>query len=267
MSKRWIQAKRDEFARDVMRDFCMVCDILDDQFIRFDENGIVSFAVIRDLLGNLMNKGLLWRLKDTAHHLFRSDTDNPTVGRMLDWSVGYIFHETIKLKEDAYQHQHYAPLYLALNEQIRSKELKSISEPLCEVLDQTDESTAREITRIRYVIEQAQKMMCLYYTRHNENRLLARLLYDKRELVEHVFLDVYEDLISSIYGNAPEKMYIQAAESLLEGGRAEEALQAAEEAVRLAPGSKKAITTRDHAEKFFQQSSPRRAISHDTAAS
>lgn len=260
MSRRWIEANKTEFARDVMRDFCMAAKELEEQFARFDETGAVSFAAMRDLLGNMMNKGLLWRLKDTAHHLFRTNPDDHVVARMLDWSIGYIFHECIKIKEDAYQQQHYAPMFRALQRQDQYEDVQEIGDSLATVLNQTRESIEREVRRINFFLEQSRKLICLYYARHGENRLLARLLFDRNDLVRTVFKDQYDALISSIYQDVPERMYMQAAEGLIECGRPEEACKAAREGVRLNPNCQKALRVLEEAEALIESTSPRRVM-------
>lgn len=260
MSRRWVEANLAEFARDVMRDFCMASVVLEGQFHRFDEAGAVSFPVMRDLLGEMMNKGLLWRLKDTAHHLFRNDPAQDPVAPMLDWAVGYVFHECVKLKEDAYQHQHYAPQYRALREQDMGEEVRAIVEPLASMLAQTRESMEREIRRIRYILGRTRRLMCLYYAAHGGNRLLARLLFDRDELVRSVFGEEYGPLLQGLYGDKPERMFIQAGESLLDGGRPEDALRAARAAVALAPGCQRAHRLAAEAEQRIDQTPRRRAI-------
>jgi hypothetical protein len=71
MSNTWFEEKRDEFCRDLLRDYCLSVETLERLFQEFDRSGKMVFEELRDLLGEEMNKGLLWRLKDTAHHLFR----------------------------------------------------------------------------------------------------------------------------------------------------------------------------------------------------
>lgn len=258
MSRRWIEANREAFARDILRDFCMASRVLEEQFYRFQDVGVVSFTAIRDLLGSVMNKGLMWRLKDTAHHLFRTTPGEPPVARMLDWSIGYIFHECIKLKEDAYQHQHYAPLYKALQRLDLSPELREQSDPLGDVLGQTQESLAREVERIDFLLSQSRDMLCLYYANHSENKLLARQLYDTDEMVRGVFKDGYATLIRNTYGEQPERMYLQAAESLLDGGWPEEALEAVNKAQALNRNGDYAELT-ERAQRLLATTSPRRA--------
>ena len=109
MSKYWIDSKKPEFVRDILRDFCLSYQLLSQEFSRYDQTGIIDFYFLLELIGIEMNQGQLWRLKDTAHLLFRSQDRVPELEQLLDWSMGYIFHECTKLKEDAYQQNFYIP--------------------------------------------------------------------------------------------------------------------------------------------------------------
>lgn len=240
MSKAWIRSKYKDFARDVMRDFCLAATALEEQFRRFDESEEIGFEAIKDLTGEEMNKGLLWRLKDTAHHVFRNDPEDSLIGRFLDWGLGYIFHETIKLKEDAYQQQSYAPWFRALQNQDLPDMEKDFAVELMQVLSQTRESIQREIRRIRFILRQCRGMLPIYYGRHRSNALLARFLFDKNDLVRKVFKDEYEAFIQGIYGEEPELLYILAAQSLKQGGWMKDAERAEEEALRINPNCRKA---------------------------
>ena len=117
MSTNWLLSKQDSFVRDVLRDFCQVASALESHFAEYDASGEVSFHFFNDILGRQNSKGLLWRLKDTAHLLFRNESSKTSVlGEYLDWALGYIFHECIKLKEDAYQQMNYKPRFGRLQE-------------------------------------------------------------------------------------------------------------------------------------------------------
>ncbi|MBU1228857.1 MAG: hypothetical protein KKA55_12675 [Proteobacteria bacterium] len=230
MSKAWIRAKLPEFVRDMFRTFCMAAKALEEQFRAFDREGAVAFTVLRDLVGQEMDKGLLWRMKDTAHHVFRNDPETPLTGQFLDWGLGYIFHETIKLKEDAYQALTYAPWFLALRGRDLPEAERVVVEELFQVLKQTEESMRREIDRIRFIIFQCRRLLPLYLSRHRENALLARYLFSQNALVREVFGNDYDLLVTSIYGDHPERMYVLAAQSLRLGGWVVEASQAVQSA-------------------------------------
>lgn len=234
---RWIRNKLPEFVRDVTRDFCLISRELEREFRHFDRSGHVDFVALNGLLGQEMNKGLLWRLKDTAHVLFKNDASAGVglLGQFLDWSVGYIFHDAMKLKEDAYQQQNYAPWF----RQLQSRELTGpdlkFSRELFGVLDQTFESIQREVNRIRYLLFNCRKLFMEYLPNHADNELLARFLFDQNDLVREVFGDSYPRLVARIYGDHPQRLPLLAARSLRRGGWRAEAARALDEAERINP--------------------------------
>ena len=238
MSKAWIQAKHPEFVRDLFKFFCQSCELLERQFESFDGDGRVDFELLRDLVGEEMNKGLLWRMKDTAHHVFRNDPHSQLGGQFLDWAMGYIFHETLKLKEDAYQKQNYAPWFHRLHEGDLSSSEKDITDQFFQVLNQTEESMRREIDRIRFIIGQCRRLLPYYLHRYSDNVLLARYIFSQNALVREVFKGEYDGLIFAIYGNEPERMYILASQSLRLGGWVEQAAEAVDQALKRNPASK-----------------------------
>lgn len=233
MSKSWIRTKMPEFVRDMFRDFCQTTRILEEQFEVFDRERSVSFEALNDLLGSQMNKGMLWRLKDTAHHLFRNDPDDPLVGRFLDWGLGYIFHEIFKLREDAYQNLNYAPLFSTLRGRDTSLPESRIGQEFVQVVEQTEESMQREIDRVRFITARCRQLLPIYLEKHHHNELLGRLLFSQEGLVRDVFRDEYESFIENVYGEHPEIMYVLASRSLRKGGWVKEAVKATEIAYKM----------------------------------
>jgi hypothetical protein len=233
MSKSWIREKRPQFVRDVLREFCLSCVALEEELDFFDAFKRLRFANLRDLLGEEMSKGLLWRLKDTAHHLFRNPEDDRPVGKLLDWSLGYIFHETIKLKEDAYQQQNYAPLFRDLQSRELSDEERLVTSELVQVIGQTRESIQRETRRIRFILYHCRRLFPVYLQEHSCNLLLARFVYEHEDLMRRVFGGNYEDFLNHVWGAEREMLYILASRSLRQGGRVNEAMEAVDMAVSL----------------------------------
>ena len=240
MSHTWFEEKRDEFCRDLLRDYCLSVETLERLFQDFDRSGKVVFEDLRDLLGEEMNKGLLWRLKDTAHHLFREGGTASPVGQFLDWCIGYIFHESMKLKEDAYQQQNYAPWFRSMQERELPEQDLIISRELFQLLMQTAESMQREIRRIRFLFGECRKLFPMYLADQADNHWLARFLFKRNELVREVFGQGYRELLRGIYGGAPESLYVMASRSLREGGWMQQAAEAAAKACELSADSEPA---------------------------
>lgn len=235
MSTNWLLSKQDSFVRDVLRDFCRVASALESHFAEYDASGEVSFHFFNDILGRQNSKGLLWRLKDTAHLLFRNESSKTSVlGEYLDWALGYIFHECIKLKEDAYQQMNYKPRFGRLQENdALLPEEQHIGTELYAVIQQTSESIAREVGRVRFILFHCKRMFILYLPRHRENPLLARFFHTRSALVNTVFRGYHGELLECVYPEGPAAMHLLAAQSLEQGGWLHEADKARELAANL----------------------------------
>lgn len=240
MSERWLLARKAYFIRDLVRDYCMVYHGVEQQNRLFTRDGLVSYAALRDLLGEANRKGVFWRLKDTAHHLFRQTTDNPPedaillwqyagsaspsgltvqspVEALLDWCIGYAFHECAKLREDAFQRQHYSNRLAQL---ARTPAVTGdLYDPLAELALQTHESSARELQRILYVLRHGLFLLTRYLGGQGNNRHLARWLAVEDDLARRTFADLHPALLQSLYGQRPHRLFRLAAENLLDAGR------------------------------------------------
>ncbi|SBV90390.1 conserved hypothetical protein [uncultured delta proteobacterium] len=235
MSKHWLEANGSRLMAEILRDFCAVSIALEEQFTRYDDAGNISYAVIRETLGEEMNRGILWRLKDTAHHLLRNAQNATVAGKLLDWAIGYIFHETLKLLEDTHQHQYYAPSLFSMAEDNPSPELTAISRDFTEMALETQEDMGRAVSRIRKLLAHARLFFHRCYAGQKDNMYLARLLYDREELVREAFAGEYDNFRAAVYGKKPHMLYVNAAVSLAHGGRRQDARAALEKAESLAP--------------------------------
>ena len=226
MSTRWLEANASRFSADILYSFCVVSTTLEEQFQRFDHAGNLSFPVLSELLGDLMNKGRLWRLKDMSHHMLRDTEQTTTVSTLLDWSIGYIFHETLKLMEDAHQHQYYAPRLAAIAEANPPSEYSPVARAFLDITQDTHTDMERGVARTRRLLRHARQFLLRYYAGQYKNRQLARMLYDRRDLVQTAFGDGYAEFLDAVSNRVPERLTLEAAVSLLEGGRAQAALDA-----------------------------------------
>ena len=248
MSGRWLLANRAFFVRDLVRDYCTVFRLLSDQRRRFERDGAVSYSALREQMGEAMRKGVFWRLKDTAHHLFRNAsrsaraapegqgvgprqcaagphpdglTAQSPVEALIDWCVGYAFHECAKLREDAFQGQHYANCLTQLGRHPAVTD--ELYGPLSALAAQTAESSARELGRILHVLSHGLFLLTRYLANEGDNSRLARWLACEEPLAREVFGRHYPALLTALYGDEPARLYALAARDLLESGRMEAA--------------------------------------------
>lgn len=246
----WIEQHSEAFERDVLRDFCLASGSLRRQFSRFAESGTVSFSIIQTLVGEPLNKGLLWRLKDMAHHVFLSSHARGPAGPLLDWTLGYVFHESLKLMEDAHQRQYYAPRVECVSCKKKNPLLAHVEEELADIQGQTLESMGREVSRLQKLLELSRKLFCLYFEGCAGHRPLARFLYDNEDLVRQAFGEDSDALLHAVYGEELELMLVEAARSLLESGRFEAAAGALEAALGRKPAMQAALAAQKDLERL-----------------
>lgn len=227
MPKTWLMNKQHELITEIFRNFCFVHSQLLEECISTQNGNSVCFDCLDKLLGQETNQGPLWRLKDTAHLVFRSIPDTPLSGRLLDWALGYLFHECMKLKEDAYQLTNYVPWFETWNPK---EHLPGDDQPLGHdlkaIASQSAESIDREVQRIRSVLALCRRLFMVYLPHHGDNSLLARFFYDRLSHIRTVFGSQCDELLHAMYGPGPEGMVRLAALSLRQGGWVQEAEQA-----------------------------------------
>lgn len=250
MNRAWLARRRPAFVRDLVRDYCAAHAVLTAQLRRFERDGTVSHAIVRSLLGEEVSKGVLWRLKDTAHHLFRTapphggpapetgaaPEERAFTGELIDWCVGFAFHECVKLREDAYQRQEYANRLLHLEDLRRAAPEHALTRhaardtdtdalwPLAGLPRQTADSMERELRRILRVLDNGLALLTRYLEGERDNAPLARWLAVEEARAAAVFGARWPDLVAALCGGDNERLFLLAARDLLEAGRPETAL-------------------------------------------
>ena len=243
MNRDWLARRRPALVRDLVRDYCAAHAALTAQLRRFERDGTVSHAIVRALLGEAVSKGVLWRLKDTAHHLFRrpdapagapgpreAPEERALTGELIDWCVGFAFHECIKLREDAYQRQHYANRLLHLETLWRaapghdpSARTPDALWPLAGLPRQTADSMERELRRILRVLDDGLALLARYLAGEAGNAPLARWLAVEEERAAAVFGPHWPGVLAALGAPDGEGLYPLAARDLVEAGRPEAA--------------------------------------------
>ncbi len=225
MSNYRLASNREFFVRDLIRDYCTVYLSLAEQVQRYERDGNVSHSVLLTLVGEPSSKGVFWRLKDTAHFLFRSSEDDQStdarIGRLVDWCIGYAFHECCKLREDAFQIQHYAARLLQISRV--DGETRRLSAPLAHLTTETSESCERELRRIVSVLREGMRLLVQLLPSASANCSLARFLVTRQDRVRRAFLNLYPDLLRALYQDTPQRMYTLAAADFMDCGRKAEA--------------------------------------------
>lgn len=141
---------------------------------------------------------------------------------IIDWCIGYAFHECVKLKEDAFQNQHYANrlAQVARHDGVTT----DMYNPLRGLVGQTAESSSRELSRISHVLSHGLRMLAQYLAVEKHNTHLARWLASEELSARQAFGSNFVPMLDALYGPEHERLYLLAARDFLEAGRREPAI-------------------------------------------
>ncbi len=118
------------------------------------------------------------------------------VEALIDWCIGYAFHECAKLREDAFQGQHYANRLLQISR--FQGIVADMCNPLRDLDKQTAESSSRELARIMRVLGQGLQLLSLYLAVEQHNIHLARWFASEEVMARDAFGESYDMLPVSL---------------------------------------------------------------------
>ncbi|OCC16454.1 hypothetical protein DBT_0271 [Dissulfuribacter thermophilus] len=232
MNSAWFKEHRDFFVTRVVQDFLKsyaYLASLEDAFFQKEP----LFRQLNELVGNQEEKGILWRLKDRCHQLWRDiDPDVDPDAFFFDWMVGTLFHEAMKLKENAYMLERYAPSYeialMKVPDDSNSRKYKRFFEETLQDMD-------RGMERIRCLYKNAAQRLLHLIKRERENGILIRMLLEDIERAQKFLMEKGDCLLSWLFPEGIHLAYLIAGESYLEGGWYVEARMSFEEVLKIAP--------------------------------
>lgn len=189
--------------------------------------GELSFEVVRGWAGD-DDSSALFRLKQRCHATSRADAaDGQTAEGALerpalfDLTVGALFHEAMRFRENFYQREIYGP---------RIRKLKGVSEEEVELIREFERILSGASARLDEALEETEALLAqarrqfLGLLRVNaSDGLLARLLIENAGYVALVFDGGLEGLLAEVYGSVAEGHAV-AARSYLDSGHFPEAV-------------------------------------------
>ena len=178
-----------------------------------DPEGL-GFAEVRALVGD-DNDSVLYRLKERSHALFRTDGEHASSSvrreALFDLAVGSLFHEAMKLRENLYQREVYAP---------RVARLRAGADESADDADELFAEFERILARSRARLGEGAG-----------DRVVTRCLIRRRDAVDAAFPEGLEGLLAAMHGDVGTGL-VEAARSLLESAYFVDAVAVLEEASR-----------------------------------
>jgi len=251
VENRWFEERKDLFFKDLVHNFLNSKIFFDKLHNYYKKNNAIPFERMDFWIGSETKKGPLWNLKDNCHKLFRSSKSKISLSEYLfDWTLGSIFHEGMKLKEEVYQLEVYLPASDKIDISEDGKEIEKILEEYFKVIDKDSKNLEAEMESIQYLFSKAAERLKELSAHYANNGLLVRFLLENKKLVEKALgKNSLKEILSSLYPQQPEKAYFIAGKSCLEGGWFKSATKYFKKALEINPHYTEAKRSLQDAEK------------------
>ncbi len=219
---------------DIVREFLLAHRLLRRLFERH-RSGTLHFDEVQALAGDT-EASVLFRLKERCHALFRSrevGDDLPRVA-LFDLAVGSLFHEAMKLRENFYQLEVYAPKVEAARLDAESGS-EGLFEEFARILAASRERFAEALIETEALLEQTRRQFRALLRAHRNNGLVARYLLENTELAGEVLGEPLDAFLTEVHGDGVAA-YALAARSYLGSGYFAESKCVLAEALARDPG-------------------------------
>jgi len=245
MSNQWILERRDVFERDLVQDFFEAKLFFDTIERAYQRNGAVSFERLDTWVGSDESKGSLWLLKDHSQRLFRTSSSaaGSLYENLFDWTVGSLFHETIKLKEEAYQIESYKPLLeMKIKNKTHDATLGAIIQEYFVLIERAKESVPAAVQNIAALFNKALYHLHEIIYAGRTNMLILLLLLEEEKTAARVFgRDRYRGLLKRMFPEGQHAAWLAAGRYYFEGGWHQQARPLIERSLEIQPDNAGAL--------------------------
>lgn len=242
----WFEQRRDFFIRRVFDDFFSILRVFQDIYLvylscrkpaddgaldLFDKQNREQRHIIWNrltlMVGTEVEKGPLWQLKDLCHRIWPEKEYVQTLeGSLIDWLIGSIFHEAMKLKENMYLLNSYGPAAWKISDRegdghgflpdtaaprfVQMVDIKGLIKRIAvDVTVQMDQ--------LAFLFGQANCMLRIMIPELPHNTLLIRFLIEQEDVVGELWGEDIIGLFTDMFGGEPEQGFCLAGCSYFEG--------------------------------------------------
>ncbi len=236
----WIEERRDLFLRNIVRDFLRSHEMFARMSVEL-EKGRFKYKDLRHWVGSENEKGLMWRLKDLCHLMWgESDPDSDPHHFFLDWMIGAIFHEAMKMKENVYLVTKYRPNYFISKKRLEGKMSQGgfghgDSHDKCDkFFSHIVDDIRRGAKQIGCMFNEAASRLARVIEEERDNPLMVRFVLENQPGLDRALESVggAQELLERLFPDGLDKAYCIAGEGYLEGGWYAEARMAFEQAIK-----------------------------------
>lgn len=211
--------------------------------------GQLGFTSIEDFIDD-RGKSCLYRLKEMCHELYRNSDDAGYKEKLYDITVGYIFHEAMKMRENLYQIEYYKPHCDIAIQDLNEKEKKIVHD--ISVLIKKAKIRLREGLKetralLNELVEQLKDLIIVY----RSNYLLPRFIFENEKSLVRIYgKKGFKELLRVMYAGGKLLLYFNAAQSYLESEYYDLARKLFQKIIRLDSKNREALFLYQYASAF-----------------
>ncbi len=237
----WLEEHKDIFVRNAIRDFLKALIFFEQLYKIYNESKEMPFKNMDYWVGTEVRKGPLWQFKDLCHTVWGNEEQMDVECALMEWLVGSVFHEGMKLKENIYLLQHYKPAYEKMIYQNKKLAENQGLDDYLELFEKTTEEVSLAMSRLNRLFLRAAEQLHKVLLKCPDNRLVLRLLAENNPEFDRIWgVNSIPRLFEEMFPGQKEKGYCLAAESYREGNWMERALDTYQKALDINPNSEEA---------------------------
>ncbi|MDX9841835.1 MAG: hypothetical protein RBS95_10275 [Desulfobulbus sp.] len=241
----WFTGRRDHFVRQAIGDFFHLASLFTELYASWRGSAVGAHpsddatsgrlqAQLAAMVGTERDNGPLWQLKDRCHRIWPQERRGEHVrGVLVDWLVGSLFHEAMKLKENLYLLAAYRPAAVAIGgfanrdngpdrpdaAIVRMVDLRTMVGRIAGDVD-------GQMERIGLLFAQTNYLLRMMLPELAVNPLVLRLCMEMEEVVAELWGESLEDLFTDTFGGRPAVGFCLIGSSYLRGQWYRQALTA-----------------------------------------
>lgn len=276
----WFAARRNHFIRRALSDFFTLAADFQALFARClacspsgkegdaeagQESGEAWGRMHRSLaemVGTERDPGPLWQLKDRCHRIWpQSERERHGLGAQVDWLVGSLFHEAMKLKEDLYLLGTYGPAAAAMGGIGATGPLSatpvntSRTIGMQTLIGRTHAAIQNQLARMENLLAQVAAILRQMLPELAANPLVLRLLVEREQAAAELWGESLEALFADAFAGRVADGFCLAGASYLHGHWLRQALAMFRRALTQEPDCDEAVVRIAHIEATLRATS------------
>jgi len=244
----WFEQRRNHFIRQLVDDFFLLVESFQQLYRMYLDcrttqghvcanllsseteaaRGLI-WSRLTQMIGTETEKGQLWKLKDLCHLLWPEQEQQYNVhGSLIDWLLGSIFHEAMKLKENIYLLNTYGPAAVRMGESQSAQPMKILrpsgSFPLFSsmvdvkaLVRRIADDVVSQMEQIGFLLGQATFILRMMMPELAPNMLVVRFLVEEEKRTLRVWGESAEELFTDMFSGDATQGFCAAGRSYLSG--------------------------------------------------